>query len=110
MTVTDTSSMTYARCRDSFSSMREMIYSFILSNPDCTQHMVRKEFGLTPNTVSGRFRELEKSGLIVKTGKVREPLADGLLVYRFTASDDAHLFTVTTGDFDFGEYPFDEVE
>jgi len=106
MAVQDTSLETYFKGRDSFDSQRDLIYDFILKNPNKTQAPARVEFGLDPNTVSARYNDLMKLKLIIKTGQEHEPLCGGRKMYTWKAVDNVNDSPGLFDDID--EYPFDD--
>ena len=61
-------------------SIRDLVFSYVTTHPDCTQAEFCDRFGLKAHCVSGRFRELEESMYIVKSGKKNEDLCQGRLV------------------------------
>ena len=75
--------------------MRERVLNFVRGCEwyGCTQEEFYTPAGKHPNEVSGRFRELEKAGLIFKSGRVRDKrnvyVADAKWINEHYASTNA---------------------
>lgn len=106
--IEETSKIAYAAGQGRFAEQKYMIYNYVLAHAPFTQHMIRDRFGLQPNVVAGRVRELEKAKLVYKIGKTREPLANGQLVLQYDLVASQAEITPTFANEDWDEdYPFE---
>jgi predicted transcriptional regulator len=60
--------------------IRNLVFSYVVTHPDCSQAEFCKAYKMQPHKVSGRFRELEQQGTIRKSGTKHEELCQGRLV------------------------------
>ena len=63
-----------AKAQHNFDKLRRVIYDYVKNNPGCSQAEFIAEYGVFPNSVSGRFTELVKKGFLMVSGKKFEPL------------------------------------